>query len=59
MHKYRIELKEIEIYEIEVEAEDEDTAMEKAWSEIEDDKGRLNWHSDSDSDGCIIEGPDF
>lgn len=57
MGRYLVELKEIEIYHVEIEAEDEDEAKIKATDKYIDGSGseRAEWHNDSDSESSVIQ----
>lgn len=48
MPKYEVQLKDIEIYRVEVDADSEDDAIDKAWEAIESEEGKMNYHEDSD-----------
>ena len=57
MPKYLVELKEIEIYHIEVEAEDEVEACLIVWDMQEEmtESQRADYYSDSDGEATVIE----
>jgi len=54
MPKYEVTLKEIEIYVVNVEAESEKEAKNKAW-EILEENGRDKYHNDSDGEAEITD----
>ena len=53
--KYQVTLKEIEIYVMEVSADCEEEAIDKAYELIGTKKGKLTYHDDSDSESDIEE----
>ncbi len=57
MAVYEVTLKEIEIYLVKVEADDELSAKNAAWLELENAENKHNYHhdSDSESDACEID----
>lgn len=52
MPKYNVEIREIEVYSIDVEAEDEDAAEHIAKELLEDQNERYKYHMDSDMEIC-------
>jgi len=54
MPKYEVTLKEIEIYVVNVEAEDEDEAVTKAWVTLHE-QGKNSFYSDSDSEAIVVD----
>lgn len=50
MTKYNVEIREIEVYSIDVEAEDEDAAERIAQELLENRDERYNYHVDSDTE---------
>lgn len=60
MAKYEVKLKQIEHYLVEVEADDLDednldNAIEKAWGMIEDEEGKEKYHNFSDGEAEATE----
>ena len=53
--KFEVTIKEIEIYEMEVEAEDKDAAIEQAWEMIDTEEGKAKYHNDSDGESSAVE----
>jgi len=53
--KYEIILKEIEVYVLDIEADSEDEALQMAYSKIDSEDGRANYHHDSDGEYEIFE----
>lgn len=56
MMKYEVEIKEIAVYQIEVEADDEEEACNKAWDMLaEDEKTKALYFFDSDGEAQATE----
>ena len=55
MNKYRVTLKEIEIYEIEVVAEDGYSAINEAWETLMNAPDKGIYHNDSDGESDVEE----
>ena len=55
MPKYEVILKEIEIYVVEIEAETEEEALDKAWDTVMTKEGKLNYYHESDGDSEVHE----
>ena len=55
MPTYEVILKDIEIYEMQVEADSESEAYDKAFELIDTEEGKAEYHSDSDGECEAIE----
>lgn len=56
MPKYEVVLKEIEVYVVRVEADSEESAIDKAWDEITDcEEHKFKYHNDSEAESKAYE----
>ncbi len=53
MARFTVEIREIEIYRIEVDADDEDDALVKAESQLENANDKGVYHVDSDAETTV------
>ena len=53
--KFEVELKEIEIYRMEVDADTEEEAIDKAYELIDTEAGKQIYHNDSDGASEVTE----
>ena len=58
MAVYEVTLKEIEVYLVKVEADDELSAINAAWLELGNAENKHNYHHDSDSESGAYEVDD-
>lgn len=55
MPKYEVEIREIEVYRIVVEADCEADAEDKAWEMLTDGTNKDQYHNDSDGEARAVE----
>jgi len=51
--KYDVEVKVMEVYYVQVEAEDTETASDLAFDAIQDKEGRIKYYNDSDAETTV------